>query len=195
MKDLFMQGAEANGYEPTIAKEIFSWIERFADYGFNKSHAVAYSMISYQTAYFKANYPAYFYAELLSSVIHDSTKLEKYIKEAKQVGLNVLPPSINKSFGKFTVEEANTVRFGLLGIKGFGRQALMEVLDARKQQPFKDLFDFTRRVHLNVITQTAIESLIIVGAFDYSNRNRAQLLASTVQAIEQGELFHISMNK
>lgn len=152
-------------------------------------------MISYQTAYFKANYPAYFYAELLSSVIHDSTKLEKYIKEAKQVGLNVLPPSINKSFGKFTVEEANTVRFGLLGIKGFGRQALMEVLDARKQQPFKDLFDFTRRVHLNVITQTAIESLIIVGAFDYSNRNRAQLLASTVQAIEQGELFHISMNK
>lgn len=189
MKDLFMQGAEANGYEPTIAKEIFSWIERFADYGFNKSHAVAYSMISYQTAYFKANYPAYFYAELLSSVIHDSTKLEKYIKEAKQVGLNVLPPSINKSFGKFTVEEANTVRFGLLGIKGFGRQALMEVLDARKQQPFKDLFDFTRRVHLNVITQTAIESLIIVGAFDYSNRNRAQLLASTVQAIEQGELF------
>lgn len=114
-----MQGAEANGYEPTIAKEIFSWIERFADYGFNKSHAVAYSMISYQTAYFKANYPAYFYAELLSSVIHDSTKLEKYIKEAKQVGLNVLPPSINKSFGKFTVEEANTVRFGLLGIKGF----------------------------------------------------------------------------
>lgn len=87
-------------------------------------------MISYQTAYFKANYPAYFYAELLSSVIHDSTKLEKYIKEAKQVGLNVLPPSINKSFGKFTVEEANTVRFGLLGIKGFGRQALMEVLNA-----------------------------------------------------------------
>ncbi len=189
MKESFLKGAEERGYSADIAEEIFSWIERFADYGFNKSHSVAYSMISYQTAYFKANYPAYFYAELLSSVIHDSTKLERYIKEARQVGLEVLPPSINRSFGKFTVEEPKKVRFGLLGIKGFGRQALVELLEARKQKPFRDLFDFTKRVHLNVISRTMIESLIIAGAFDESNRNRAQLLASTVQAIEQGELF------
>ncbi|WP_188206410.1 DNA polymerase III subunit alpha [Alkalibacillus aidingensis] len=189
MKQSFIDGCLKHGYKYEVAIKIFDWIERFADYGFNKSHAVAYSMISYQIAYFKANYPSYFYAELLSSVMHDASKLEQYINEARQVGINVLLPSINHSFGKFTVEGPKSVRFGLLAIKGLGKQAVDEIIRARSNKGFKNLFDFCQRISLKVINRTLLESLIIVGAFDETHSNRAQLLASTVQAMDQGELF------
>ncbi|MDV2581209.1 DNA polymerase III subunit alpha [Alkalibacillus haloalkaliphilus] len=189
LKAAFINGSLENGYDQHVAEQVFDWIERFADYGFNKSHAVAYSMISYQIAYFKANYPAYFYAELLTSMMHDSNKLERYLKEARQVGLRVLPPSVNESFGKFTVNDQQTIRFGLLAVKGFGKQALDEIVRARKQKTFKSLFDFCMRVSLQVVNRPIIESLIIVGAFDGIHPNRAQLLASIVQAMDQGELF------
>ncbi|WP_027964264.1 DNA polymerase III subunit alpha [Halalkalibacillus halophilus] len=189
LKTRFVDQAVENNYEYEIAVEVFSWIEKFGDYGFNKSHAVAYSVISYQIAYFKANYPAYFYAELLSSVMHDADKLEKFIKEANQMGVEVLPPSINNSYGKFTVHTSKQVRFGLLAIKGFGKQAYDELIRARRSKPFKQLFDFCQRVSLQVVNQSTLETLIIAGAFDETNHNRAQLLASLVQALEQGELF------
>ncbi|MGP4071266.1 DNA polymerase III subunit alpha [Piscibacillus sp. B03] len=189
MKQKFLQGSQKNGYDESTATELFDWIERFADYGFNKSHAVAYSLISYQTAYFKANYPAYFYAELITSIMHDDEKVEKYIKEAKIQGIEVLPPSINDSFGKFTVPKKDQIRFGLLAVKGFGKQAYTEVINARKKGRFKDLFDFCKKVNLKVINQTIIENLIMAGAFDETRKHRAQLLAAVMPAIEQGELF------
>ncbi|MGM8215600.1 DNA polymerase III subunit alpha [Bacillaceae bacterium W0354] len=189
LKEKFIQGCQEKGYEPSLSEEIFRWIEKFANYGFNKSHAVAYSLISYQTAYFKANYPAYFYAELMSQHMHDQSKLERYIKEAKSLGINVLPPSINKSFGKFIVESDKSIRFGLLAIKGLGKQAYDEIVNARKNKPYKHLFDFCKRIPLNAVNQSIIEALIMAGAFDETNHHRAQLLASVMPAIEQGELF------
>ncbi|WP_162297871.1 DNA polymerase III subunit alpha [Halalkalibacillus sediminis] len=189
MKRKFIDGAIQNDYQQETAQEIFDWIERFADYGFNKSHAVAYSMISYQLAYFKANFPAYFYAELMSSVMHDHEKLYRYIQEAKRQGIKILPPSVNESFGKFTVSNNQHIRFGLLAIKGFGRQSLDEIIKARKPKPFESIFDFCQRVSLSAVNQSTIETLVIAGAFDETNRNRAQVLASIMQAIEQGELF------
>ncbi|WP_411953642.1 DNA polymerase III subunit alpha [Alkalibacillus sp. S2W] len=185
----FLIGVEEKGYESSLGEQVFSWIERFADYGFNKSHAVAYSMIAYQLAYFKAHYPAYFYAELLTSMMHDANKLELYVKEARQVGVKVLPPSINESFGKFTVKDHQTIRFGLLAIKGLGKQVYEEIIRARGQTPFQGLFDFCQRVSLNIVTRPILESIIIVGGFDDIHPHRAQLLASVVQAIDQGELF------
>ncbi|WP_194840782.1 DNA polymerase III subunit alpha [Filobacillus milosensis] len=189
MKEDFINGSQEQGYEQATAIELFNWIERFANYGFNKSHAVAYSIISYQTAYFKANYPEYFYAELLSSVMHDHDKLEKYINEARQQGIKLLPPSINRSFGKFTVEAPKQIRFGFLAIKNVGKQAYDEIIFARKDKPYKDLFDFCKRVNLKTINQSVIETLILAGAFDETRRHRAQLLSAVMPAIEQGDLF------
>lgn len=189
LKEQFIQGSINNGYERSIAEKIFEWIEKFANYGFNKSHAASYSLISYQTAYFKANYPAYFYAELMSHHMHDHDKLLSYIKEAKSLGIKILPPSINKSFGKFTVESKQAIRFGLLAIKGVGKQAYDEIINARGNEPFKHLFDFCKRIPLNAVNQSIIETLILAGAFDETKRHRAELLASVMPAIEQGELF------
>ncbi|MET3682633.1 DNA polymerase-3 subunit alpha [Alkalibacillus flavidus] len=189
LRQSFLNGVVEQGYEESLGVQLFDWIEHFADYGFNKSHAVAYSMIAYQLAYFKAHYPAYFYAELLSQVMHDSAKLEMYIKEARQIGVRVLPPSVNESFGKFTVKDVKTIRFGLLAIKGLGKQAYDDIVRARGQSNFQGLFDFCKRVSLNIVTRPILESLIIVGSFDDIHSNRAQLLASVVQAMDQGELF------
>ncbi|QHE53238.1 DNA polymerase III subunit alpha [Pontibacillus sp. HMF3514] len=185
-KKSFIQGCIQNGYTEEIADELFDWIVRFSNYGFNRSHAVAYSMISYQLAFLKAQYPAYFMAELMSSVSND--KIQSYIKEAKDLGMNVLPPSINKSFSKFTVEDGR-IRMGLSMIKGVGRNALAEILEARKTKPFQNLFDFCRRVSLKVVNKQVIESLILAGSFDETFSNRASLMASIHHAMEQGDLF------
>ncbi|RPF55365.1 DNA polymerase III subunit alpha [Aquisalibacillus elongatus] len=189
MKQQFLQGSKEHGYDDSTAIKLFDWIERFADYGFNKSHAVAYSIISYQTAYFKANYPAYFYAELISSVMHDDEKVAKYIKEARHQGVEILPPSINHSFGKFTVESAKKIRFGLLAIKNVGKQAFDEILKGRKNGNYKNIFDFCKKVDLKTINQSVIETLIMAGALDEMKKHRAQLLATVMPAMEQGELF------
>lgn len=182
----FIQGCIGNGYTQEVAEELFEWIVRFSNYGFNRSHAVAYSMISYQLAYLKSQYPAYFMAELMSSVSND--KIPSYIKETKEWSMDVLPPSINKSFSKFTVESGN-IRIGLSMIKGVGRNALTEIINARKTKPFQNLFDFCRRVSLKVVNKQVIESLILAGAFDETHDNRASLMASIQHAMEQGELF------
>lgn len=184
----FIQGCLEKGYSKQVAEEIFTWIVRFSNYGFNRSHAVGYSKISYYLAYLKAHYPAYFLAELLSSITGQQDKTREYIREAKEFGISVLPPSINNSFGKFTTEEQN-IRMGLLTIKGVGYQAIKEIIQARKEGPFKHLFDFCLRVSLKVVNRPVIESLILAGAFDETNHNRASLLATIDQAIEQGELF------
>lgn len=187
-KEAFIAGCLKNGYERSVAEEIFSWIVRFSNYGFPRSHAVAYSMISYQLSFLKANYPANFFAELLSSQASQQDKVNQYIKEVKELHIDVLPPSINKSFGKYTVEK-NHIRMGLSQIKGIGHQSIKTIIQERKNGPFKNLFDFCLRVSSKTVNRTTIENLIMAGCFDETFVNRASLLGSIDQAMEQGELF------
>jgi len=193
-KSKFMKGCLANGYKQAVAEEIFSWIKRFSNYGFPKSHATAYSEISYKLAYLKANYPAYFFAELLSSVMNDKQKLNTYIQEAKSLGVGILPPSINNSIGKHSVRKGK-IQLGLLAIKGVNFQSVQEIIQVRKDGRFKNLFDFCLRISMENLNKTMIENLILVGAFDDSYENRASLLATLDQAIEQGELFKEFLNQ
>src|SRR5699024_643688 len=152
------------------------------------SHAVAYSQISYQLAYLKTHYPAVFFAELLSSAVNQQDKADMYIKELKASGLSLAPPSINKSFGKYTVENQQ-IRMGFQSIKGIGHQAIKEIIRVRQGGLFSSLFDFCLRVSLSVINRKTLETLVMAGAFDEVYGNRASLLASIDQALEQGELF------
>ncbi|MFZ3576312.1 DNA polymerase III subunit alpha [Virgibacillus sp. DJP39] len=187
-RESFVAGCISKGYGEIVAIEIFDWIVQFSNYGFNRSHAVAYSKISYHLAYLKAHYPAAFYAELLSSSVNQQDKVHLYRKEANEFGLEFLPPDINNSFGKYTVDRGQ-IRMGLLSIKGIGNQAVKEIVRARKSGQFKSIFDFCLRVATKLVNRSTLELLIMVGAFDSTYRNRASLLASIDHAIEQGELF------
>lgn len=186
LKETFLSGCMRNGYDKKIAEEIFSWIIKFANYGFNKSHSVAYSKIAYQLSYLKANYPTYFFAHLLSSVSNEANKLNMYVREANELGIHILPPSINRSNAYFTVEN-NHIRVGLLAIKGIGYETVKEIMNVRKNRPFADLFDFCLRT--SSVKRNALETLILAGAFDETYSNRASLLASIDQALERAELF------
>ncbi|TRM12939.1 DNA polymerase III subunit alpha [Lentibacillus cibarius] len=184
----FILGCQDNGYPKQIAEEIFEWIVQFSNYGFNRSHAVAYSRISYQLAYLKAHYPVSFFAELLTAAAGQPDKVNMYRKELKTLGISLLPPSINRSFGKYAVETSD-IRLGFLSVKGIGNQAIREIIQARKNGNFKSLFDFCLRVSQKVVGRQTLETLIMVGAFDELHDNRASLLASIDHALEQGELF------
>lgn len=188
LKQQFIQGCSANGYDQSIAEELFSWIMRFANYGFNRSHAVSYSMIAYYLAYFKANYPVYFLSELLNTVVGDQNKVAAYIKEAKQSRIKLLAPSINKSHYYYQPDRGQ-IRMGLSSIKGLSYPIAREIVQERKQGPFTSLFDFCLRVPLNLINRAVLEKLTLAGVFDEFGVERASLLASIDQAIEQGELF------
>ncbi len=184
----FVAGAKNNGYSETTANEIYDLIVRFADYGFNRSHAVAYSMISYQLAYLKAHYPLYFMASLLTSVVGNENKTAEYIKELKHLGFTIYPPSINHSYYQFQVER-DGVRFSLAAIKGVGFQALKEIIQARGERPFTDLFNFCLRVSLKVVNRKVLENLIHAGSFDEFGHDRAVLLATLDVAIEHAQLM------
>jgi DNA polymerase-3 subunit alpha len=187
-REKFIEGCIHRGYEKNVGEQIFDWIVKFSNYGFNRSHAVAYSKISYQLAYLKAHYPAYFFAELLSSVANQHDKIQQYRREMKELGIPIKQPSINKSFGKYTVEE-DGIRMGLLSIKGVGNKAIREIIRVRKNGRFKHLSDFCMRVSLGIVNRQTVELLIMAGTFDELHPNRASLLASIDPAIEQGELF------
>lgn len=184
-RDTFIRGCLKKGYDLEIAEEIFSWILKFSNYGFNKSHSVAYSIIAYQLSYLKANFPTYFFAQLLGSAINDGSKMNMYVREANDLGIEILPPSINHSYAYFTVEGKH-IRVGLMAIKGIGYETVKTIIDARKNKPFRDLFDFCLRVS---IKRNALETLILAGAFDETYDNRASLLASIDQALDRAELF------
>ncbi|WP_249870884.1 DNA polymerase III subunit alpha [Oceanobacillus saliphilus] len=184
----FIDGCLNNGYSLEVAEEVFSWIVKFSNYGFPRSHAVAYSKISYQLAYLKAHYPANFFAELLSATRNQQEKLNAYIQELRAMDIDIMPPTINRSYGKYTVE-GTSIRMGLSSIKGIGNQSIAEIIRARKDGPFKNLFDFCLRVSPKLVNRATLENLIIAGTFDETHANRASLLASIDQAMEQGELF------
>lgn len=184
----FMEGCLKNGYSQKVAEEIFAWIVKFSDYGFPRSHAVAYSEIAYQLSYLKAHFPANFYSELLSSIWNDQQKMRSYMHEVKSLHIDVHPPSINDSFGKYTVEKG-AIRMGLLAIKGIGNQVVSTIVQERKKGLFKSLFDICLRISSKVLNRKSMELLIVAGTFDMLHSNRASLLASLDQAMDQGELF------
>jgi DNA polymerase-3 subunit alpha len=174
----FREKAIARGFPKEIVEHISNQIDTFGRYGFNKSHSVAYSVLSYQTAYLKVHYPAEFMAALLSSCIGDTDKVVKYIAEAREIGLEVLPPDINESGYKFTVVGDNRLRFGLGALRNVGRSAIDSLLAAREHGPVRTLHELCARVDLRVCNRRVFESLIHSGALDSLEGNRAQLAAA-----------------
>jgi len=165
----FADGAEQQGLDRKIAEELFDLIEKFAGYGFNKSHSAAYAMVTFQTAYLKTYYPAEFLASLLSTENDNMTKIALYVNEARSMGIDILPPDIQKSQKGFSVikrKKREYILFGLGAIKGIGETAVDEILEARKSGEFKDIPEFLNRVGGQKVNRKALESLIKAGAFN-----------------------------
>ncbi|MCK4400992.1 DNA polymerase III subunit alpha [bacterium] len=185
-RNAFISGAVKKGVKEKIASKIFDLIAYFAGYGFNKSHSAAYAMISFQTAYFKANYPVAFMTALLNSELQNTDKIVLYISECKDMGIDVLQPDINKSYAKFTIEGKN-IRFGLAAIKNVGEAALNSIIKIRQDRGnFKSLYDFCERVDLRTANKRVIESLIKAGTFNF-DRSRAQIMHTLDHAIKVGQ--------
>jgi DNA polymerase-3 subunit alpha len=184
-REKFIKGAsEHSGIDEKLAGDIFAFIEPFGGYGFNKSHAVAYGWIAYQTAYLKANHPRAYLAALMTSVKDKTDKLVEYIDEAKKIGIAVLPPDVNESRVDFTVV-GEDIRFGLAAIKGAGESAVQSIIDAREREgEFVDLFDFVKRVEPKNMNRKVFEALIKCGALDSLPGNRAQKLDALEGALD-----------
>jgi DNA polymerase-3 subunit alpha len=187
-RDIFVEGAEKNAMPRAKAAELFGLMEKFAGYGFNKSHSAAYALVAYQTAYFKAHHPAAFMAANLSLVMDDTDKVKTLYDDAIAQGLEMLPPDVNASAYRFEPVDAKRIRYGLGGIKGTGEQAIEAIVDARNAGGrFTDLFDFCRRVDKRLVNRRVVEALIRAGAFDTLDASRAKLYASAGLALEAGE--------
>ena len=164
-EEKFVSGAVANKIPKDKAESIFKLMAQFADYGFNRSHSIAYAYLAFQTAYLKAHYPSYFYAAVLSHEADDSAKVYKYSSELRSMGLQLLPPDVNESDEGFTPSD-DAVRFGLSAIKGIGSTTVRAIVDARNAGPYTSLFDFVSRIDQGAIGRRGLESLITSGAFD-----------------------------
>ncbi|MER0203655.1 MAG: DNA polymerase III subunit alpha [Nitrosomonas sp.] len=187
-RDIFVSGAINNNLSEDKATELFGLMEKFAGYGFNKSHAAAYALIAFQTAYLKAHYPAEFMAACLSADMDDTDKVQIFVEDSIANGLTILPPDINLSDYRFVPVDGKTIRFGLGAVKGTGESAVNSIITVRGQTgPFRDLFDFCNRVDRRIANRRVMESLIRVGAFDTIDTNRASLIASVGVAIESAE--------
>ncbi|MEE1132139.1 MAG: DNA polymerase III subunit alpha [Caryophanon sp.] len=189
----FVSGAIAKGFDEATARDVYALIERFADYGFPKSHAVAYSYISYYLAYLKANFPANFYAALCTSSIGNQERLHQYIQEAKERGIVVLPPSLHKSQRIFTVENG-AIRYGLSAIRGVPQPFLAQLMTVRKQKgtPFTSMYELAIYLSAKHFTQKHIEPLIKAGALDEFGHDRATLLATMSGAMQHASLYRPS---
>jgi len=184
--DEFLRGTEKNRIPASRAEEIFRLINYFGGYGFNKSHSTAYAKISFQTAYLKTHYPVEFMAALLSSEINDTDKMVFLIEECRRMGIEILPPDINKSSAEFAVE-GNAIRFGLSAIKGVGTRAIESIIKSREElKGFNDLYNFCENVDLRLVNKAVIESLIKAGSFDSTGHNRATLFSVIDNALRVG---------
>ncbi len=182
-KDSFVKGCfETNNIDEDSAIHLFETIEKFAQYGFNKAHAAAYSVIAFQTAYLKAHYPSEYMAALLTSEQNDISKLGFYMEECKKMGLKVKGPNVNESEYDFDVNQEGEILYGLGGVKGLGFSVVNNILETRKQHgPFKDVFDFAEAIELKTVNKKSLESLTLSGAFDcFPNTHRRQYLYTDV---------------
>lgn len=196
-QEKFVEGAVKKNIKREKAEEVFSLMAQFADYGFNRSHSVAYAYLAFQTAYLKAHYPAYFYAAVLSNEADDTAKIYKYSNELRHAGLKLLPPDVNESDSGFTPLD-NAVRFGLSAIKGIGTASVQYIIEARSEGgKFTSLFDFASRLEPGSVNRRALESLITAGAFDslifksVNNLNewRAKLFAAVDHALSHAQKY------
>ena len=191
LKDDFIDGAIKQGYQKSLAEHVYALIMKFANYGFNRSHSVAYAMTAYQLAYLKANYPLYFFNSLLNSVIGSETKTSEYVFEARKRGISILLPDVNKSNHHYQIEE-NGLRFPFLGIKGIGMAVSSQIVEERqKHGNFMDFYDFVARMSGNKIGKKTIEILIHAGALDCFRVNRSSMIASLDDALRYADLVKI----
>ncbi len=189
-RELFVKGAQKNSIGKSTAAEIFDLIAYFAGYGFNKSHSVSYAFISYQTAYLKANYSVEYMASLLTSIMGNNDKVALYIKECRNMNIDILPPDINQSLVNFTVVGEKAIRFGLAAVKNVGEKAIKSIIKERKKNSnFTSLFDFCQRVDLRIANKRVIESLIKCGAFDSLGAKRSQLLDILDNFMKSGQEY------
>lgn len=184
---IFEAGAAQNGIDPELAIKIFDLVEKFAGYGFNKSHSAAYALVSYQTLWLKTHYPAEFMAAVMSADMDNTDKIVTLVDECHRLGLTLLPPDVNKGEYRFTVDEEQRVVYGIGAIKGVGEAPIEAILAARADGPFKDLFDFCCRVDLKRLNRRVMERLIRAGAMDSLGPHRAALTASLEKAMRQAE--------
>ena len=191
MREAFIEGARRiNDISEELSNRIFSLLQHFAGYGFNKSHSVAYALVAYQTAYLKAHWPAQYMAAFLNSVISDADKISWYISVCRNANIKILPPDVNESGFDFTVHKKNSIRFGLAGIKSAGEAAVKEIIRAREEGgQFTGLVDFCRRVNMRLVNKRVVENLIKCGAMDSFGAKRSQLLAIAAQAAELGASY------
>ncbi len=182
-KKKFVLGAQEKGYTKAVAERVWGFIERFAGYGFNKAHSASYAMIAYQTAYMKVNYPVEYMTALLSSEKSNTDKLAIGVEECRRMKIGILPPSVNQSQSRFSIEknkqslEGKSIRFGLSAIKNIGEASIEAVLTVRADGPFQSLGDFIRRVDQQKVNKKIVESLIKVGAMDEFGNRAAMLLS------------------
>ncbi len=187
-RTIFTEGAVSNGVDELVAKGIFDLMEKFAGYGFNKSHSAAYALIAYQTAWLKAHYPAYFMAAVLSSDMDNTDKVVVLRDDVETMNLKLKAPSINQSHYKFTVENESTIRFGLGAIKGVGKAAIETIISERDENGlFIDLFDLCRRLDLRKVNRRVLDSIIRSGAVDELGPGRSRMSASLDKAIRFAE--------
>ena len=191
MRSSFVEGALKNEVDGDEAGHIFDLIEKFAGYGFNKSHSAAYALLSYQTAWLKAHYPAAFMCSVLSADMDNTDKIVILIEECRQMGLKILSPDVNSSDLSFTAVGSDTVQYGLGAIKGVGEAALSHVLDNRQEQgPYRDLDDFCVRMDLGRVNKRVMEALVRSGGLDNLGPNRATLMKRLPDALKAAEQHH-----
>ncbi len=190
-RTIFTEGAVARDVDADVATTIFDLMEKFAGYGFNKSHSAAYALVAYQTAWLKTHYPAAFMAAVLSSDMDNTDKVVIFIRECAQMNLTVLPPSINRSHYSFTVLDERTIIYGLGAIKGVGESAIQCIIEERDAEgAFEGLFGFCQRVDMRRVNRRVLEALIKSGGFDDWGIERAVLYESIDKAVQVGAKFH-----
>lgn len=185
--ELFIAGAKQKGHSEELAKNIFDLMEKFAGYGFNKSHSAAYALVSYQTAWLKTHYPAAFMAAVLSAEMQNTDKIVTLIDECRHIGVEFTPPSVNEGQFLFSVNDKNQIVYGLGAIKGLGEGPITSIIDARQDKPFTDLFDFCARTDARKLNKRALDALIRSGAFDSLGEKRWVLLKALPEAIKAAE--------
>ncbi|MFO1493520.1 MAG: DNA polymerase III subunit alpha [Lysobacterales bacterium] len=187
-RGIFREGAAKDGVEESKADAIFDLMEKFAGYGFNKSHAAAYALVAYQTAWLKAHYPAEFTAATLSSDMDKTESVVDFLEDARQRGLAIRPPCVNHSVFQFRATDPRTIRYGLGAIKGVGGPASDAIVRERERGgPYRDLYDFCQRVDLSRLNRRVLEALIAAGALDALGPNRASLTAALPDALKAAE--------
>jgi DNA polymerase III subunit alpha len=186
LKEPLMQGLVASGVPPAVSQRLWANFEATGDYSFNKSHAACYALISYRTAWLKANYPVEYMAALVSSVMNTKDKVPFYVNQCHEMGIEVLPPDVNDSDAGFTVV-GGKIRFGLNAVKGVGRGAIEAIIGARADGPFTSVFDFCARVDSQLVNKRTLEALVKSGAFDSTGDPRRGMLEALPAAMSDGE--------